>query len=89
MIALNVSRADSTSARCSSAGDTCASVVMKASIVAMFGSIMPEPFAIAPTENEPRGVVTRTECSLGNGSVVMIARAASLPLPCASDEQAS
>src|SRR5258705_7024068 len=89
VMALNVSRADSASARCSIAGATCASVAMKPSMVAMFGSIIPEPFAIAPIENEPRGVVTRTACSLGNGSVVMIACAASLPLPCASDEHAS
>src|SRR5689334_3741401 len=88
VIALKVSRADSTSARCSIAGGTCASVVMNPSIVAMFGSIIPDPFAIAPTTNDPRDVVTRTECSFGNGSVVMIARAASPPLPRASAEHA-
>jgi len=88
-MALNVSRADSTSARRSIAGVTCASVERNPSIVAMFGSIIPEPLAMPPTENEPRAVVTRTACSLGNGSVVMMARAATLPLPCASDEHAS
>ncbi len=50
----------------------------------MFGSIMPEPLAVPPTVNVPRAVCTVTACSFGNGSVVMIARAASLPWPRAS-----
>ena len=45
----------------------------------MFGSIMPEPLAMPPMVNAPRGVCTVTACSFGNGSVVMMARAASLP----------
>jgi hypothetical protein len=53
----------------------------------MFGSIIPEPLAIPPTQNDPRTVATRTACSLGKGSVVMMARAARLPSPCASDVQ--
>ena len=56
VMALNVSRAEATSARCRSAGGTCASVVRKPSIVAMFGSIMPDPLAVPPTTNDPRGV---------------------------------
>jgi hypothetical protein len=79
VIALNVSRAEACSACRSTAGGTFASVVRKPSIVAMFGSIIPEPFAIPPTLNAPCGVSTTTACSLGNGSVVMMARAASLP----------
>ena len=47
----------------------------------MFGSIMPEPLAVPPTMNEPRPVCTETAHSFGNGSVVMMARAVSLPLP--------
>src|SRR5688572_26520747 len=86
VIALKVSRADSVSARCSSAGGTRASVVRKPSIVAMFGSIIPEPFAVPPTTNEPRAVSTRTECSFGNGSVVMMARD---PFPKRSEEHTS
>ncbi len=45
----------------------------------MFGSIIPEPLAIPPTRKFPAGVSTSTEASLGNGSVVMIATAASPP----------
>ena len=88
VMALNVSRADSVSTRCSRAGATCASVVRNPSIVAMFGSIMPEPLAMPPIRNDPRRVVTVTACSFGNGSVVMMARAASAPLPRASDRVA-
>ena len=59
------------------AGSTAASVVRKPSIVAMRGSIMPEPLAMPPTRNGADSVVTSTAHSFGNGSVVMIARAAS------------
>ena len=65
VMALNVSSADARSARCSSAGDTFASVVRKPSMVAMFGSIIPEPLAVPPTVNVPRGVFTVTACSFG------------------------
>jgi hypothetical protein len=57
---------------------------MKPSIVAMLGSIIPEPFAVPPTRNVPRGVITSTAHSFGNGSVVMIARAISAPVSRAS-----
>ena len=79
MIALNVSSTTAFSARCSNAGATAASVVTNPSIVAMIGSIMPEPFAMPPTRNVPAGLVISAETSFGNGSVVMIARAASGP----------
>ena len=80
-MALNVSSADARSACCSTAGSTFASVVRKPSMVAMFGSIIPEPLAVPPTVKVPRGVFTVTACSLGNGSVVMIARAITPPCP--------
>ena len=82
VIALNVSSATLRSARCSTAGATCASVVRNPSIVAMRGSIMPEPLAMPPTANvRPSAVVTDTALPFGNGSVVMMARmAASLPV---------
>ena len=48
VIALNVSLTASRSARCSSGCGTAASVVTNASIVAIIGSIMPEPLAIPP-----------------------------------------
>ena len=72
-IALNVTSVTAVSARCSSAGGTAASMV------AIKGSIIPEPLAMPPTLKRPIGVSTRTASSLGNGSVVMIARAASGP----------
>src|SRR3954467_6218870 len=79
VIALNVSSTTVFNARCRMPGSTTASVVTNASMVAMFGSIMPDPFAIPPTRNVPRALVISTDAALGNGSVVMIARAASLP----------
>ena len=79
VMALKVSSAAALSARCSNAGVTAASVVMNPSIVAMFGSIMPEPLAMPPTRKLPVALVISTDASLGNGSVVMIARAASAP----------
>ncbi len=42
----------------------------------MRGSIMPEPLAMPPTLNVPDSVRISTAYSFGNGSVVMIARAA-------------
>ncbi len=56
VMALNVSRAESCRALLSNAGVTCASVLRNPSIVAMFGSIIPAPLAMPPTENTPRGV---------------------------------
>ena len=49
----------------------------KASMVAIVGSIMPEPLTMPPIVNEPAGVLTRTAVSFGQGSVVIIAFAAS------------
>ena len=79
VIALNVSLTVSRSARSRSAGGTAASVVTKASIVAMFGSIMPDPFAIPPMAISRPPRETRAAASFGKGSVVMMARAASPP----------
>ncbi len=45
----------------------------------MRGSIIPEPLAIPPTWKAPAAVRTATAASFGNGSVVMIARAALAP----------
>ena len=78
-IALNVTSVTAVRARCNSDGATPASVVTTASIVAIKGSIIPEPFAMPPTLKRPIGVSTTTASAFGNGSVVMIARAASAP----------
>ena len=45
----------------------------------MRGSIMPEPLAMPPTRNVPMSVRTSTAYSFGNGSVVMMPRAAAAP----------
>ena len=79
VIALNVSLTASRSARSSSPFGTAASVVTKPSIVAIIGSIIPEPFAIPPIAASRPPSVTRAAASFGNGSVVMIARAACAP----------
>jgi hypothetical protein len=50
-------------------------------MVAMFGSIIPLPLAVPPMTKAPAAVSTRTASSFGNGSVVISARATSLPLP--------
>ena len=73
VIALKVSRVTAVSAFLNTAGSTCASHVRNPSIVAMSGSIMPEPFVMPPTRNTPAAVTTFTAASFGNGSVVMIA----------------
>ena len=52
------------------------SVVTKASIVAMFGAIIPEPFAIAPSVIVRPPISRRMAYSLEKVSVVMIASAA-------------
>src|SRR5688572_2981006 len=79
-MALKVSCADACRACRNRPGATCASVVRNPSMVAIWGSIIPEPLAIPPILNDPCGVSTVMACSFGNGSVVMMARAASLPL---------
>ena len=56
-----------------------ASVVAKASIVPIWGWIIPEPLAMPPTcAVRPRPRSTSTAASLGTVSVVMMARAASV-----------
>ena len=79
VIALNVSPAASRSARSSSPFGTAASVVTKPSIVASMGSIIPDPFAMPPIVTSRPSMTTCAAASLGNGSVVMIARAAIAP----------
>ncbi len=69
----------STSARCKGDGSIVASVVKKASIVAMFGAIMPAPLAMPPIVQGAPPSVSSTEASFGLVSVVMMARAASAP----------
>ena len=54
-----------------------ASVRMKASKVAMLGSIMPAPFAIPQTQISVPPTGPSRNCILGYWSVVMMARAAS------------
>ena len=49
---------------------------MNDSIVAMFGWIMPEPFAIPVTVIGTPSTIVRRDAPLGTVSVVMIARAA-------------
>src|SRR5687768_8237121 len=48
-------------------------------MVAILGSIMPEPLAIPPTVTDPRGVSITAAHDFGNGSVVMMARVAFVP----------
>ena len=77
VMALKVSSTTRRSAPARIAGSTFASVVRNPSIVAMRGSIMPEPLAIPPTVNDPPpGTSTSAAADFGNGSVVMIARVA-------------
>ena len=49
VMALNVSRVTAVSAFLNIAGSTCASHVRNPSIVAIIGSIIPEPFVMPPT----------------------------------------
>ena len=88
-MALNVSFTASRSARSSSGRGTAASVVTNPSIVAIIGSIMPEPLAIPPTKMSCPAIVARADASFGNGSVVMIARAAAAPWSAASARSAT
>src|SRR6476646_9987381 len=76
VIALNDRSTTWRSAWDSTPGSTLASVVKKASIVAIRGSIIPEPLAMPPTVIGPPGESTTTAYDFGNGSVVMIARVA-------------
>src|SRR6266576_1613208 len=63
----------------SEAGSATASVVSTASRVAISGWIIPAPLAIPPTVTRPPGVSKRTAQCFGRVSVVMMARAASMP----------
>ena len=80
----------------SACGSTGASVATTASIVAMSGWIMPEPFAVPPTVATkggappgPAGSATRTAAVLVQVSVVRMARAKSSPDPGARRRAAS
>ena len=79
VMALNVSSTTSRSARSSNGNGTAASVVTKPSIVAIIGSIMPEPLAMPPILTVRPPMCTSVAASLGNGSVVMMARATADP----------
>ena len=74
MRALKVPSTARLSAAESTSGDACASVVRTASIVAMFGAIIPAPLAIPPTRKVPPSRVTCFGCV----SVVRIAVAAAV-----------
>ncbi len=60
-------------------GSTAASVVMYASIVAMFGWIIPDPLHIPPRRTDFPPTSISSSAVLGTRSVVMIARAAAAP----------
>ena len=61
------------------AGEIDASVVMKPSMVAMLGSIIPEPLHMPPTVTVFPPIVTRTAACLGFVSVVITAFSAARP----------
>ena len=84
---LKVSFTSSDSAFCSMSGEIAASVVMKTSIVAIFGWIMPEPLAMPPIWATLPPSSNSKAASLGTVSVVMMASSASawfFPSPAAS-----
>ena len=78
VIELKVRPTAAFSARESSAGGIAASVAMNASIVAMFGSIMPEPFAQPRRRTCLPPTRSFVAAHFGRVSVVMMARANSL-----------
>ena len=78
--ALKVSATATDSMSCSAAGGRAASVATKASMVAMFGAIMPEPLAIPAIRTGVRSIWVWATAPLGNVSVVMIADAAAAQL---------
>ncbi len=61
---------------CNTGAATGASVAMSESIVAMFGWIMPAPFAIPVTVTGMPSISTRRDAAFGTVSVVMIAQTA-------------
>ena len=73
VIVLNDAATASRSAVCKVAASTAASVVQRASMVAMFGASMAAPLAMPPTVNPS----PETTTSFGTVSVVMMALAAS------------
>ena len=63
---------------CRAAGGRAASVATKASMVAMFGAIMPEPLAMPAMRTGVRSIWVSTTAPLAKVSVVMIAAAAAV-----------
>ena len=78
VMVLNVSSTASASAACSTAGATVASVVMKQSIVAMLGWIIPDPFAIAANFTALPPMSISRNATFVRRSVVRIASAAGI-----------
>ena len=78
VMVLNVSSTASASAACSTAGATVASVVMKQSIVAIWGWIIPEPLAIAANLTALPPTSISRNATLVRRSVVRIASAAGM-----------
>ena len=76
VMVLNVSSTADTSARCSVSGATRASVVMKQSIVAICGWIIPDPLAMAAKRTVLPPSSSSRKASLVRRSVVRIASAA-------------
>jgi len=77
VMALKLTAFAAASSSCNSAGSMVASVPRKASMVAMFGQIMPEPLAMPAILAVPPESFTSTPNAFGKVSVVMIASAAS------------
>jgi hypothetical protein len=69
---------------CRSFFGTEASVATKPSMVAMFGLIMPAPFAMPVTVTSPVEILILVENAFGTVSVVMIASAADSQSLCAA-----
>ena len=78
VMVLNVSSTASASAACSTAGATVASVVMKQSIVAIWGWIIPEPLAIAANLTALPPMSISRNATFVRRSVVRIASAAGM-----------
>ena len=76
VIALNERSAPAARSACRAGAAIAASVTTKASMVAMSGAIMPEPFAMPAMVTAAPSISAVAKAPLGKVSVVMIARAA-------------
>ena len=85
---LNDSATEARNAVCSARWSTAASVMMKHSMVAMFGSIMPAPLHITERITGLPSILSLTVPNLGPLSVVMMPLTASMPF-CAERFSAS